>query len=264
MFSKKKCSIAFLYLLLPFCNFSQNSYQRVSIEMNEIFEDYKNFSLEKVLNHDFKSDYKVIKKQTKVIFDRNLDFGYHNKRILITINNYGQAPSDRTNNFGYVVDLVVKNDSIIAFLNLKTHKPDSQIYYDEFNIQRYVNLHDEFYNTKTSVNDFISSFENQSTYGFFCGYSPIIEEIPSHNGFYFDKIENRKTFVEWLKSYDLGLQAYGVTAMEFLRDNKKIILTEEENRFIKNIRIRNTIISVCSGCMSEYSKLYNEKPRKRK
>lgn len=159
--------------------------------MNEIFEDYKNFSLEKVLNHDFKSDYKVIKKQTKVIFDRNLDFGYHNKRILITINNYGQAPSDRTNNFGYVVDLVVKNDSIIAFLNLKTHKPDSQIYYDEFNIQRYVNLHDEFYNTKTSVNDFISSFENQSTYGFFVDIHLLLKKYHLIMAFILTKLKQK-------------------------------------------------------------------------
>ncbi|WP_284650923.1 hypothetical protein [Flavobacterium terrisoli] len=244
--------------------FSQNSYQRVSHEMNEIFKDYKNFSLDVVLNHDFKSDYKVIKKDTKLIFDRNLDFGYHNKRMLITINNYGQAPSDRANNFGYIVDLVVKNDSIIAFLNLKNYAPDSQIYYDEVKVQRYVNLHDKFYQTKTTVKDFISSFEKQTTYGFFCGYSPIDYGVPTHEGLFFDKAENRKTFFDWLKSYDLGLQANGVTALEFLRDNKKVVLTGEENRIINSIRTRNTIINVCSGCTSEYSKLYKETPIKRK
>ena len=265
--SKSKGFITVLFLLFITNSFSQNSYQRVSIEMNEIFKDYKNFSLEVVLNHDFKSDYRVIKKDTKIIFDRNLDFGYHNKRILVTVNNYGQAPSDRANNFGYNIDLIVKNDSIVALLNLEYYEPNSQLYYDESKIQRYVNLHDKFYHAKTTVKDFISSFKasgKETTYGFACGFSPVIEDIQSYNGLYFDKVENRKVFVDWIKAYDLGLQAYGVTALEFLRDNKKVTLTGEENTIINNIRNRNSIVSTCGGCLGSYSKLYNEKPRKRK
>ena len=234
--------------------------------MNEILKDYKNFNLDKVLNHNFKSDYKVIKKSTGVAFKSNLDFGYFHQRIHITVNNYGQAPSDRANNFGYTVDLIVKNDSIIGLLNLDYYEPNSQIYYDESKIQRYVNLHDKFYHTTTSVRDFISSFRpdgKETEYGFMCGFSPVDYQVPMYSDLFFDNFKNRETFVKWIKSYDLGLQAYGVTALEFLRDNKKVVLTGEENTIINNIRKRNSVISTCGGCLGGYSKIYNETPRKR-
>jgi len=266
MFSKISYKIYSVVFLLFFVTdiFAQNSYQRVSIEMKEILKDYKNFNLDKVLNYDFKSDYRVIKKDTKVLIDRHLDFGYHNKKILITVNNYGQAPSDRANNFGYCFDLIVKNDSIIGLLNPDKYDSNSQIHYDETKIQRYVDLHNKFYGVTTSIKDFISSFDNETEYGFMCGSALIDYGIPMHKELFFDNVKNKGTFLNWIKSYDLGLQAYGVTALEFLRDNKKVVLTGEENTIINNIRKRNTIISVCSGCISEYSKLYNESPRKRK
>ena len=242
-----------LIILFSILSNAQSSYQNVDIEMQKVFIDFKNFSLKMISNYDFKSDYKFGSGNEDFI--RKLDFGYFHKKV-----NFSIVSSDtQKSSCDYNIDLVIKNDSIIAFFNLDYYDKNPVVFYNEDKLNRYVNLHNKFYNSNSTLKDFIKSFKhqgNETRYGFACGFSPIIDDVPSYNDIYFDQIKKRKTFLEWLKSYDLGLQTYGVTAIEYLKQNQKIILTIEETKIISNIKTRNSEILVCGGCTSNYQKVF--------
>ena len=69
-------------------------------------------------------------------------------------------------------------------------------------------------------------------YGYVCGFAPVVYDVPRYDDLRFDKKRNINKFRDWVKSFNIELQTYGVEALEYLEKNKGLKLTELDKKLI--------------------------------
>lgn len=112
-----------------------------------------------------------------------------------------------------------------------------------------MDFHNEFYQSKLTITDFVNQSLEDHIYGYVCGFAPISYDVPRYNDLLFNKEKNISEFRNWIKSFNIELQTYGVEALQYLQNKKGIKLSELDKKLILNIKNRNSILNTCSGCL---------------
>jgi hypothetical protein len=177
------------------------------------------------------------------IVSRELDFGL--KEIIFNIEySYIFKSSFRYSraiiHFFYYKNKIVDRLIIYEGKELKiANKFDSEI-------NKYINSHNSFYNTKTTIKDFLTDILKSEIYGDGCGFAMIkVKEI---DGINLNSLENAEKYVEWMKSYSPEKQMWGYSEIDKLLKKNLIELESEESKIYNHIKDRNAILETFSGC----------------
>ena len=247
----RKRVVLLLLIGLPLLSFAQDFGKKLDADIFSILEDYKSSSIDEVKSHDFDNTFKLKESGSS---KNNLDFGYWDVAYGFHFDNYDLHDSNVANYRNYQIHTIVKNDEIILLYAISSDKNSKQCFFDTVKVERYLDLHNKFYNASTTIEDLKNALISDRRFGTMCGATQY--SVPQYQGLFFDEVKHRPTFNAWLQSHDPVLQTYGVTALEYLNENKNIALTPEEIKMITQIRRRNSTISLCAGCTSQSGKAF--------
>lgn len=113
-------------------------------------------------------------------------------------------------------------------------------------INNYINIHNTFYNTKTSIEDFLKDILHQEIFGHGCGFAMI--KIKQIDGVELNNIKNVEQYIKWMKSYNSEKQMWGYSEINKLLKKNLIELDSDESKIYNHIKDRNLVIETCSGC----------------
>ncbi|QHI38387.1 hypothetical protein IMCC3317_37790 [Kordia antarctica] len=243
------------FFLLSVCLFSQNKEEiEADYELQGYFKNYQEFNIDSLKAKKFKHIVYIDLQGNGFIFERKLENNLKQTVYTILVNfPYGKYQRHKE----YKVHMFSKNDSIIGLISYHAKTGSVNSYFDYKKLYAHIELHNELYETKFGVSDFIDQFKTMKTYGFHCGFSPIMNGALQHDDFYFDNIRNAKHFRKWLKSFNPELQAFGIKALEHLEEKEKLPLSPLEKKLIKHIKTRNSTLLICGGCVSFPRRLYD-------
>ena len=237
------------------------SQEKAFEELDSYLSDYRQFDFEQFIRHDF---------ENFEIEDNHFNGGYLTTRERdwkITESIYH-----------FEINYWIEKSSRYRFLNLHTFSQNGEIFLviyhnDSFServlepkyfgriekLKSVLNAHNNFYHSDFSIEDMISQLSEGEVYGYACGDAPIIEKIPSIKGYKFNQKSNLEIFRNWLQSFNLEMQTYGVDAIGYLVRNKGLKLSIEDQKIINHIKERNSILNTCSGCLEGlYKKAFKE------
>jgi len=237
----------YIFLIFSFQSFSQNKAEiEADYEMQGYFKNYENFSIDSLKNQKFELVKEDDRGFGELLFERERDNGVSEKIYRVLINYI----SDRFTKYKeYKVHTFSKNDSIFGLINYDQYREKTNYYFDFEKLKAQLKFHNEFYQSELTITDFINQSLEDHIYGYVCGFAPISYDIPRYNKLRFDKKKNISEFRNWVKSFNIELQTYGVKALEYLQNKKGIKLTELDKKLILNIKNRNSILNTCSGCL---------------
>ncbi|HZY36110.1 MAG TPA: hypothetical protein VFE53_05650 [Mucilaginibacter sp.] len=182
----------------------------------------------------------------KVIFNRDVDFGYRHKRIQIKLRS-----------FDYQVNLLTKNDSVC--LSSTTLASSLGVYEDDFRFNqshsiaaidsqkalKYLNLRNEFYRSSKTLRDIKDELDSNEIYalrggdGYTYTWSKLhIDTLVKRN--------DLKELEKMLQSVNCETQTYGVRGFDLLKRNKVKISSYDE-KIIAYIKKRNSDLESCAG-----------------
>ncbi|NHN24717.1 hypothetical protein FIA58_003425 [Flavobacterium jejuense] len=236
-------------------SFSQSKNEiEADFEMQTYFKNYSEFNLDSLKKKKFKAVKEIESLRTDFEFERVLDGGIKESIYNIVINFVDEHSfKDKE----YKVHIFKKNNSIFGLINYDAHRKKKNQYFEEEKLDDYLQFHNIFYQTNFNTTDFVSQVLENLIYSYYCGYGATITKVPEYNNLKFNKKKNRKTFTNWLKSFNPELQTYGLDALLYLEKNKGIQVTELEKKLIANIKNRNSVLNTCSGCeMGIYEKVF--------
>jgi 2-hydroxy-3-keto-5-methylthiopentenyl-1-phosphate phosphatase len=181
-------------------------------------------------------------------FNRDIDFGFKHRRILMSLNFAG-----------YQIDLFCHNDTIV--LSSITSADFKSISYDNYNketIDIFLKQHNKFYSSSKTPRQLIQEISLPEEYAFYCG-----DGMPkTQKGKYIEQLveeENIATLTDMLKSLNCETQAYGVAGLEML-EKRDYQISYDTKKLIAHIKKRNSELVVCSGCLSGLiEKIYTKK-----
>jgi hypothetical protein len=171
-------------------------------------------------------------------FNRDIDFGFKHRSIIVNLNFAG-----------FRVDLVCRNDTI--FLSSITSADYKSIKYDKYNregIDQFLYQRNNFYNSSKTATQLIKEISLPEVYAFYCGDG----NPKTEKGKYIEKLVDQKNIerlAEMLNSFNCETQAYGVSGLEML-EKRNHQLSKEIQKAIIHIKKRNSELITCSGCTS--------------
>ena len=247
------CIILLQSLLL--CSQNQEGIE-ADYELQGYFKNYQEFNLDSLEKKKFKFIHTINPTRGGFEFERTLDNNLKQSIYTITVDH----PLGKYSRYKeYKVHVFSKQDVIICLISYEARTGNVNSYYDDKKLSTHIELHNELYETKFEISDFIDQLKEMKTYGFSCGYAPVMNEALQHDDIYLDSVRNGKHFRKWLKSFNPELQAFGIKALERLEEKEKLPLSPLEKKLIKHIKARNSIMLICGGCVSFPGKLYDEK-----
>jgi hypothetical protein len=159
----------------------------------------------------------------------------------------------------YQIDLFCRADTI--FLSFITSIHESTISHDSYNkeaIDEFLKQRKKLYNSSKTSQQLINEISLPEEYAFYCG-----DGLPkTQKGRYIEQLvheENLEKLNDMLKSFNCETQAYGVAAMEMLK-KRDYQISDDAQKLIDHIKLRNSELVVCSGCLSGViDKIYTKK-----
>jgi 2-hydroxy-3-keto-5-methylthiopentenyl-1-phosphate phosphatase len=171
-------------------------------------------------------------------FNRDIDFGFKHRRILMSLNFAG-----------YQIDLFCRKDTIV--LSSVASADYKSISYDNYNkevIDQYLKQRNKFYSSSKTARQLIKEISLPEEYAFYCG-----DGMPkTQKGKYIEQLvddENIATLTDMLKSLNCETQAYGVAGLQML-EKRDYQISYDTQKLIDHIKERNSELVVCSGCLS--------------
>jgi len=249
----KKIIVYFL-LLNSFSLFSQNRNEiEADYEIQGYFKNFIEFNLDTLKSKKFNYIRKVDSSFGGLLIKRQRDFNITESIYNIAIH----FPEGKWMKYKeYKVHIFSENDSIFGLINFDPYREKTNYYFDFDKLNEYLKCHNIYYESELKISDFINQILDDNTYGYICGYAPIVYDVPRYNDFLFDDTSNIVEFKKWIKSFNLELQTYGVDALKYLEKRKKYRLTEMDKKIIENIKVRNSELKSCDGCIIHYKKNY--------
>jgi hypothetical protein len=184
----------------------------------------------------------------KVVFNRDLDFGYKQERVQIVFNS----------SCSYQVNLLVKNDTICfsstIFCNVFGSYNAYEAYFnkkhgipviDSTKTLDYLNLRNRFYNSAKTLNDLKNEIERNEIYALRAGDDYSETWSKKH----IDTLVKRKNYVElekMLKSINCETQTYGVRGFDLLKRNR-LPISSADQKIIDHIKKRNSDLESFTG-----------------
>lgn len=244
--------ITFVFLLLiPFCKaFSQEFtyfHKIENITANAKLASVLYKKLDSVKQTRRPNDSRI-----NILFDRDVDFGYKHKRINIVFNS-----------IYYVVNLLVKNDSIY----LSSVSFDREFYdkaYGNLNKFRidtstclyYLKLRNGFYKSTKTIIDLKDDLNLNEEYAYRCGDAMQKTDEWIH----LEKLAKKKDIgklTNMLQSICCEEQAYGTAGFNELNKNS-IKIPKNIQKIIKHIKDRKSTLVVCNGYFTQVSPPLNQ------
>lgn len=249
--------VLYLFLFQSMILFSQNSEEiEADYEMQGYFKNYQEFNLDTLKKKKFKHILGINTIRGGFEFDRMLD--YNLKHSIYTIIVDFPLENKNYRYIEYKVHVFSKNDVIIGLINYNTFRKKTNSYFDYEKMLVHMDSHNDFYETELEISDFVSQLEKLEIYGYACGLMADLGKPLEHNEIYFSDIRNAEIFRTWLKSFSPELQSFGVDALEFLEENEKLPLSPHEKKIIQHIKLRNSVLYACGGCIVSPRKIYKK------
>jgi hypothetical protein len=169
--------------------------------------------------------------------NRDIDFEFIHKRIL--------AHFDL---FEYQIDLVVKNDSIyLKSLKTEYFKKYKYQSLNKMQLLSYLEKRNEFYKSNKSSKQLIKEIVINENYAMYCGeviqYTDEAVKVKK-----LAEAKKIKSLKKMLSNFSCEEQAYGIMGFSFLSENE-IQIPNDCQRLIEHIKIRNSELQVCQGCI---------------
>ena len=234
----------FLALLLTSSSLiAQNPFDEVKTHLEECAQVEDIFQIQKINFDTFKIMGPALE------FKRELDFGYIQHKFLIYPNP------------GWILKInsISKDDKIVMILITEFNdSKDKNIQTDLINkdlsfINKYLNQHNQFYDTNLTELNFRKQFTTDYVVGFNCGYSGSDSSKESRNIMKWSNRDKLEKLDLYLTSISPELQVLGAIG---LLKNGTINLKQE--RIIEHLKKRNTLIYGCNGCNYGASYNFNE------
>lgn len=234
-------SILFL-LLFNNISFSQNYESDADNELQEVLKNYSEFNIDSLQTKQYKfiKGFNIYTPQyNSRLIERDIDFGWKETIYFFGIqyfNNQIEKSKD------YLIHIFTEKNSTVGIIVNDVRIKNKKYYFENDKLKKYVKRHNDFYKTNSNVENFVNDFTTDSRNGT-CGQTTYIP--PRYKDLEYN-LSNIKIFEKMLKSYNPELQSDAVRIYEYLI-NEKLIPKREGNKFIKNIKERNSLIIVCAG-----------------
>ncbi len=242
------------FSLLSLHSFSQNPEIEADYELQGYLKNYKEFDFEKLLATKFNHISEIDTKRSIKKYSREIDFNFTEDLYEISIE---YISGNTIRSMDYNLRVFKENDKVFGVIVSEELWQRKYFYFDYDKLHDYVEKHNTFYGSEKSMRDFINETKDGEVYTYYCGFSAPIKKIPSYDGHLFNNKKNVDVFKNWLYSFNIEKQNYGIDALEYLTKKGKIELTENDIKAIDHIKKRNSILETCSGClMGIYKKRY--------
>ena len=183
----------------------------------------------------------------KIFFDRDVDFGFTHRRIIIALNSTH-----------YEINLLVKQDTICYCSTSFFDEYQSNSYFDYFNEKhskrkvdtiralRFLSFRNSFYHSKKSLNDLKRELERHRNYAFYCGDGLTSKQ---NDAVLLDSIVQRqdiKELTNMLSSINCETQQYGIYGLDELR-KKGLNIPAFVDKITEYIKKRNSDLVTCAA-----------------
>ena len=118
-------------------------------------------------------------------------------------------------------------------------------YHNSF--KAHIKAHETLYGVKIDLKDEIMSPINNYTFGTGCGWNG---PLPEKGMKMFELVKNgdQEALVNWVKSMNPTIQAYGVMGLHFMKmKGHKIKLKKKDKKIIDMVKTQKTVIDYCSN-----------------
>ena len=187
----------------------------------------------------------------KVIFNRDIDFGYKHKRIQIVFNSSSS----------YQINLLLRKDSICLSSTILGNVLDNGENFYTFNHRvnpiidtpktvQYLNLRNSFYSSKKSFKELKDDLDNNVIFALRGGDGYLETNYKKH----VDTLVSNKNFAEletMLKNINCETQTYGVLGFSLLKSRGVRILSKNQ-KIINYLKKRNSDIETTQGDLCCY------------
>lgn len=233
---------SFLLILISLMVYCQDdNYEVAKKEFEAFIFSSDSIKIQNIKNEKFENISEIFRYNQ--IVSRELDFGL--KEIIFNIE-YSYKFKKNLRYQSAQVYLFYYDNKIVNRSILYNEKNVKLFIKSEPEINNYINIHNTFYNTKTTIEDFLKDILSSEIYGDGCGFAMIkIKEI---DGINLNSLENAEKYVEWMKSYSPEKQMWGYSEINKLLKKNLIELESEESKIYNHIKDRNAILETCSGC----------------
>lgn len=120
--------------------------------------------------------------------------------------------------------------------------------------KNYVSEHNKFYKTTLSESDFETQFLAEYVVGFGCGIVGLKIPEESKKTLRFVEKKKIKQLENYLTSFSPELQTLGTIGLLKIGN-----LNPEQKRIMEHLKLRESIILSCSGCLYGIGESYNER-----
>lgn len=245
----------FLYLLVILLSCFLPVQGQEKIEISNQFNLIRNIVTTETIGNNLiyrldtlKSKYIPSRSSLTDYFNRDIDFGFKHRRMLM------QLDFEE-----YQINVLCRNDTIFV---VSVISPDNMnILYGNYNkevIDVFLKQRNTFYGSSKTAAQLTEDISLPEQYAFYCG-----DAAPkTQQGAYIEQLVEVKNIIAlaaMLKSFNCETQAYGVAGFDMLR-KKGYKASDDIKGIIKHIKKRNSELIVCSGCLAGLiQKVYSKK-----
>ncbi|MCF4100044.1 hypothetical protein L1I30_00050 [Gillisia sp. M10.2A] len=222
--------------------YSQNTLDQTTQRLKELNSVQEILNLKKTKFKDFG----IITTFTEL--DRKIDFGYKHYRILVMPNSGSELK----------INFVSKDDEIIIgwVSEYSSNKGvlENQIFKADKSFNKYyIKKHNDFYNSNLTIEDFEEQIIQEAVVGFGCGEVGLDIPKESKAMFRWEKNGRINKLNDYLKSFSPELQTLGAIGLLKIND-----LSKEQTKIINHLKMRNSVIMSCSGCLYGLNDTFND------
>lgn len=188
--------------------------------------------------------------QVFIELERKIDFGYNHHRISIAnISGWDLKLNLFSKNgifiFGWISEY---NFSDNIHSDIRTLKNSTEF------LESYISLHNEYYKTELSKENFKEQFLTEYVVGFGCGLSGEQISKESKKTLRYAKNGKKRKLTNYLTSFSPELQTLGTIGL--LKIGK---ISYEQHKLIGHLKERNSKIFSCAGCLYGIGETYNNR-----
>jgi hypothetical protein len=244
--------IVYLFTITFISNaYSQNKWKQANAEFQSYLKNFSEFNYDSLTQKSFKSIEKIggLFKANSLKCKRNRDFGIIETIYSIEIEYLTEK--SYYSSIEYDVHIFSKKNTIfgIASNQVGTRRNNQTSYFNNVELELLLKKHNQFYESEITKDDFTQNILTLHVYGHHCGEEGTENPSYFYGGISYKKSKNKKLFQNWLKSFNLELQTYGVEGLEYLNEHKGLKLSDSEKDMIAHIKERNSLLNSCGGCL---------------
>ena len=228
----------FLLIITTSISNTKSSNSDADIEFFTYLKDFQSYNVDSLVAKKFIHIENIRKLNWEENSERVIDFGISIKNYSLIVEKSGR----------YNMIEVKKNGKIVGIIAHELYRGILINFLDEKEVSEAILEHNKFYESSLIFRDFVNDLANDVAYGYGCSIAPKIEKIQSYNGYKFDNKDNVEIFRDWIKSWNVEIQNYGMDALETLQKKRKVKLSPLDQKIIDHIKTRNSILITCSGC----------------